>query len=537
MSSGLPETNARRYHRVGKYQVLAHLATGGMGVVYKALDTETGREVALKVLSPALASKPIALERFRREARQGTKLRHENVATIYECGEASGTFFLALEFVDGIDLHEYVDQRGPLPAGEAVALLTQMARALDCLHQNQIIHRDLKPSNFLLTQPDGRPVVKLIDLGVARESDAEESRVTQAGHTVGTVDYMAPEQARDSGQADIRSDLYSLGCTFYHLLTGRPPFPEGSIPEKLLKHLEKEPADVREVNPGVPLPVLYVLRRMTAKKPANRYQATAELLRDLEAIGRGELPVGTPSAEETATNSSPTPPDVTTVTRAPRRPDGQPRSRERQTSLLPSLTPEQRQAAFGQFERASQAITEGQREYALHLLRSCCKLDPGNLVFRQGLRRLQRAGQPKAKRARPLDWLAALVLKLRLKAAKQTGRHFKVLEYGESLLARRPDDLPTQLDMARSAEALGIIPLGVWLLEQVWSEEEHTPVLTRALARLYEKQGSFGHAGRLWKHILRSEPGDIEAHHKVQHLAAKETIVRGQYEAAVRETG
>src|SRR5262245_38205550 len=138
MASGPPEKTTRRYHCVGKYQVLAHIATGGMGVVYKAADLETGQEVALKILSPTLAAKPTAVERFHREARQGAKLRHENIVTIYECGEANGTLFLALELVDGIDLHEYVQRQGPLGPEEALALLTQAARALDCLHHHQI---------------------------------------------------------------------------------------------------------------------------------------------------------------------------------------------------------------------------------------------------------------------------------------------------------------------------------------------------------------------------------------------------------------
>src|SRR6516225_9764469 len=279
MSSGAQEKNTRRYHRLGKYRVMSHIAAGGMGVVYKAVDTETGQLVALKILSPALAASPVALERFRREARHGAKLHQENVVGIHEFGEANGTWFLALEFVDGIDLMDYTGRHGVLDPDEAVSFLIQAARALEILHQNQIVHRDIKPSNFLVTEVDGRKIIKLTDLGVARAMDTEEFRVTRDGRTVGTIDYMAPEQARDSGLADIRSDIYSLGCTFYHTLAGQAPFSEGGLAERLFKHTEAEPPDVRQFNPKVPLRLILVMRRMMAKKPEDRYQSPADLLR------------------------------------------------------------------------------------------------------------------------------------------------------------------------------------------------------------------------------------------------------------------
>src|SRR5262249_15360343 len=202
-----------------------------------------------------------------------------------------------------------------------------------------------------------------------------------------------------------------------------------------------------------------------------------------------------------------------------------------------ALTPEQRRAALGQFERAGQAIAEGQRDYALHLLLSCCKLDPANLVFRQALRRFLKEDRARRGRENLLAWLGALLMKTKLKAAKQAGDFVRVLEYGEELLARRPGDIRTHMDMAEAAEALGLIPLAVWLLEQVWQRDRHTPPLNRLLARLYEKQGNYAHAGMLVKLVLQPDPNWLAAHHKVQHLAAKETIVRGQYETAVREMG
>ena len=282
----------RRFVRIGKYRVTAHLATGGMGAVYKAHDTESKRDVALKVLTPELASKPIMIERFRREAKNASKLNHPNVVRVYEFGEADGCFFIAMEFVEGIDLNEYVERKGPLDPEEALGLVGQAAKALDHAHRQGIVHRDVKPSNFLLTRKKGRLVVKLTDLGLSREARAEEFRVTRAGTTVGTVDYISPEQARDSGTADIRSDLYSLGCTWHHLLTGKAPFAEGGLAERLHKHLNVDPPDVRTANPRVSRATAAVLRRLLAKRPADRYQTPAELLKDLADLVGGGAPTG-----------------------------------------------------------------------------------------------------------------------------------------------------------------------------------------------------------------------------------------------------
>jgi len=271
----------RRPVRIGKYEVLRHIASGGMGAVYKALDVEAQREVALKVLPPDLAANPRMCERFRREAQAAARLRHENVAAIYEFGEVAGTFFLALEFVDGIDLHEYSARHGKLPPALVRELLKQAAKALAHIHNQGIVHRDIKPSNFLLTEKDGQPVLKLIDLGLARHPRQEEGRVTRDGTTIGTVDYMSPEQAHDSGSADMRSDIYSLGCTFYHMLAGHAPFYEGSLIERLTKHVNVKPPDIRTLNADVPPDLVHILERALRKKPAERYQTALDLLRDL----------------------------------------------------------------------------------------------------------------------------------------------------------------------------------------------------------------------------------------------------------------
>ncbi len=281
MSSDPSAKRPRRTVRIGKYDVVSHIATGGMGAVYKAIDTVLKREVALKVMPPDMASKPNALERFHREARNAAKLRHENIVTIYEFSQSGTTFYLAMEFVEGIDLQEYIDRKGRLDPEEARLIALQAARALEHAHTQGVVHRDIKPANFLVTRKGDTLVVKMSDFGLARETSEEEARVTRDGHTVGTIDYMAPEQARDCGSADCRSDVYSLGCTVFHMLTGKAPFPVGSIPERLYKHAHEEPPDLRHLNPRVSEAFCAVVRRMLAKDPDERYPTPSALLKDL----------------------------------------------------------------------------------------------------------------------------------------------------------------------------------------------------------------------------------------------------------------
>jgi serine/threonine-protein kinase len=292
-----PTAASGRPLRIGRYQVLGRIATGGMGAVYKALDLKRGREVALKVLPEEQAVlKPVLLDRFRLEARYGRRFNHENVVSLYDYGEDKGMYFLALEYIDGIDLHDYVTRKEKLPVEESRELLVQAARAVAHVHQHGIVHRDIKPANFLVTERQGRPFVKLIDLGLARRMRDTESRVTVSGTTVGTVDYMSPEQARDSSSVDVRADIYSLGCTWFHLLAGRPPFGEGPLTERVYNHVATPPPDVRQFNRDVPEEIVKVLERMLAKDPADRYQTLEDLLRALEGLStrRTQLPAALP---------------------------------------------------------------------------------------------------------------------------------------------------------------------------------------------------------------------------------------------------
>ncbi|HEV8062970.1 MAG TPA: serine/threonine-protein kinase [Gemmataceae bacterium] len=276
-----------RSAKIGPYEVIKRIGAGGMGTVYLAKDNDLGRMVALKVLPPALAAKADMIGRFRQEAQHAAKLRHENIVTLYGCGDHKGIHYLAMEFVDGCNLLQHIKKQGKLDAEEARILTVQATKALVCAHEQNIVHRDIKPSNFLLAIHHSGPVVKLTDFGLARTVDDFDGQMTRTGTTVGTVDYISPEQARNSRAADIRSDIYSLGCTLYHMLAGRPPFPDGDLAERLMKHIETEPPDILQFNPQTPAGLVQILWKMLAKKPDARYQNPSELLRDLANPPKG----------------------------------------------------------------------------------------------------------------------------------------------------------------------------------------------------------------------------------------------------------
>jgi serine/threonine protein kinase len=518
------ESAARRYVNLGKYQVLALIATGGMGTVYKAWDPDAGREVALKVLRHDLTARPAAVERFRREAQHGSRLQHENLVELYEFGEADGTYFVVMEFVAGIDLQQRLDESAPLDPDEARAILIQVVRALDCAYANGIVHRDIKPSNILLTEKDGLTLAKLTDLGLAREVSDADFRLTREGCTVGTVDYMAPEQARDSNAADIRSDIYSLGCTFYHMLGGRPPFAEGGLTQRLYKHAEAEVPDVRRLNAQVPVELVGVLRRMLAKKPADRYQTPAQLLEDLIPRPRPERATVSPDSETLAAIPTLPSDDETEETAAPEQ-------YEVVAAPVVLTTPEQEKVAAGQFERARQVLDSGNFDYGIDLLLNCCKLDPANIVYRQRLRQAQKENPAVS------GWmtgLQSLLARGKLKAVKLSGNPLKVLELGEQVLTLSPTDLGAQTAMAEAAVQLGLIQLAVWLLEQAHNDHSADPALNRSLGRLYEQRGHFRRAVACWKRVLKEVPSDVEAGQKIKDLAALETLGRVR-DQSVRE--
>ena len=269
--------------RLGHFELIEAIGSGGMAAVLRARDLDLDRIVALKILPPESARDAENVVRFKHEARAAALLDHENVARVYFCGEDQGLHFIAFEFVEGITLRQMIDRRGPLPAGECVRYMLQVAAGLTHAAERGVVHRDIKPSNLVVT-PDGR--AKIVDMGLARQLDqAINGGVTQSGVTLGTFDYISPEQALDPRRADVRSDIYSLGCAFYHALTGRPPVGEGTAAKKLHAHQYVDPLDPRELNPAIPDELAAILSRMMAKDVARRYQSPAELIGHLKALG------------------------------------------------------------------------------------------------------------------------------------------------------------------------------------------------------------------------------------------------------------
>ncbi|WP_406696535.1 protein kinase [Singulisphaera sp. Ch08] len=285
MSEGATSNASKPQPRIGSYRLIHSLGSGGMSSVFKAVHVETGHEVALKVLPRALAKNTTLLQRFIREAKSAESLEHPNIVSIYDRGVDQGRHYLVLEYVEGGDLHDRVRQGGPLGIREAVAAIRAVATGLQFAASRGLIHRDIKPANLLMT-PSKQ--IKIIDLGLALQAESEDERVTREGTTVGTVDYMSPEQARDSRATSERSDIYSLGCTFYFLLTGSPPFPGGDIADKLSRHCTEAPPDSRKLRPEIPGPLALLIRRMMAKRPENRFVNYAELIDELDVVPTGE---------------------------------------------------------------------------------------------------------------------------------------------------------------------------------------------------------------------------------------------------------
>jgi WD40 repeat protein/serine/threonine protein kinase len=270
---------------LGQYVLLERLGEGGMGQVLKARHQRLERTVALKQIRKERLDSPAAVQRFQREARAAARLSHPNIVTVYDADEVAGTHFFVMEYVEGTDLAKLVQGQGPLTVQQACDCVRQAALGLQHAHEQGLVHRDIKPANLFLTN---KGVVKVLDMGLARlegpagHDGGATDPTTCEGAVMGTPDFMAPEQAADSHAADVRADLYSLGCTLYFLLTGRVPFPGGSLTEKLLKHQTGPVPRVEAVRPDVPPGVAAVARKLMAKRPADRYQTPAELA---EALG------------------------------------------------------------------------------------------------------------------------------------------------------------------------------------------------------------------------------------------------------------
>ncbi len=319
---------------IGPYLILDRLGEGGMGKVYKARHRKLHRLVALKVINPERVSNAMAVERFYREIQAVSRLSHPNIVWAFDADRAGAVHYFAMQYVPGRDLARMVKQSGPLEVGRACDFIRQAALGLQHIADHGMVHRDIKPSNLLIVDLANQParpdsgilatalqtdLVKIVDLGLTRLSEADAgsgpplTTLTQTNILMGTPDYIAPEQARNSHAVDIRCDIYSLGCTLYFALTGRAPF-GGNTPalQKIMHHQLDEPEPLETVRPGIPPALALIARRMMAKRPEERYQKPGEVAQALELLSRGNFtPVAVPVAPRPAASPAPADPKPT----------------------------------------------------------------------------------------------------------------------------------------------------------------------------------------------------------------------------------
>ncbi len=272
-------------HLLNHFELQELIGGGGMGAVFRAQDTRLERTVAIKVI-PRVGEDPDLLRRFRNEAQSAAKLDHPNIARVYDVGRHEDWHYIVFEFIEGTNVRDLVARSGVLSIDHAVFFIRQVAEALEHAYHRGVVHRDIKPSNVLI-RPDGH--VKLVDMGLARLMQLEVSAdMTASGVTLGTFDYISPEQARDPRDADVRSDIYSLGCTLYYMLTGQPPYPGGTVLQKMLSHGSSPPPDPRDYRSDLSEDLIAILHKMLAKRPADRYSRPLDLIADLAELARRE---------------------------------------------------------------------------------------------------------------------------------------------------------------------------------------------------------------------------------------------------------
>jgi eukaryotic-like serine/threonine-protein kinase len=292
---------------LGQYRILEQLGQGGMGRVFKAVHQTMNRTVALKLLAPHLVQTPKARDLFQREVRAAAKLNHPSIVTAYDANQIEDRHFLVMEFVDGPNLDQLVRGQKPLPIPLVCEIIRQAANGLQYAQEMGMVHRDIKPANLLvqLAGPNQDLTVKILDFGLARLHEPGQEALPGGDRVImGTPDFLSPEQAALE-EVDVRSDLYSLGCTFYFLLTGRVPFPKGTALEKLERHKTEDPVPVEELRPDVPAAVAGIVRRLMAKYPPHRFQTPAELAAALVPYASAEattLPATRPATDLSATS-------------------------------------------------------------------------------------------------------------------------------------------------------------------------------------------------------------------------------------------
>jgi len=267
---------------LGKYRLLRLIGAGGMSSVYLGEHTTLHSKVAIKVLPIKRVEQSSYLARFEREAQASARLSHPNIVRAFDLDTSGSIHFIAMEYVDGIDLHGKVKQEGPLPLRQAVDYIRQAALGLQHAHEEGLVHRDIKPANLIL---DGRGTVKILDLGLAFAKGEDDASLTQehGEKVLGTADYLSPEQAKDSHKADARSDIYALGCTFHYLLTGRPPFAKGTLAERIQAHLRNPPPNLLDERPDTPPALVELFFRMLEKHPDARPQTAGDVATTLAA--------------------------------------------------------------------------------------------------------------------------------------------------------------------------------------------------------------------------------------------------------------
>src|SRR6266850_2791610 len=264
--------------KLGKYEIISEIGRGAMGVVYKAFDPVLECEVALKTMMASMSGMDAeSKSRFYREARSAAKLTHRNIVTIYDMGEEEGVPYIAMEYLDGVDLHKKMKREGPLPIREGLKIASQVLQGLNYAHQFQIVHRDIKPANIYILQ---NGTAKILDFGIAKLASSE---MTRTGMVLGTVDYMSPEQIRADKMVDGRSDLFSAGVILFELMAGRKPFPGETITQIMFKIVHDQPGEM-PAERDLPQRLLAVSRRSLEKDPLKRFQTGDEFASELDAI-------------------------------------------------------------------------------------------------------------------------------------------------------------------------------------------------------------------------------------------------------------